>query len=167
MSRHDARLAKLEAAMPPPKPVVQESTRGLAFRFDEWKERFDAEDARFNALTPAEKIRDIRAKIAEKVAEAAGPVPPDPPHGIVDLSRRLHACLVHEVAQGFHSQHFAIRGCELEILDAAGYDTRNLRTAHARWHDLPWQWRTEHYPLPKEARSIIDRVLAAESSVHA
>lgn len=167
MSRHAARLAKLEAAIPPPKPVVQESAPGLAVRLDELMAESAAERAHFDALPPAGKILSILAEIAEKTAEAALPAPAPRSDRVVDLGPQMHALLVHEVKQGFHNEYFDIRECEIAILDAAGYDTQILKSAHAKWKHLPWQWRRDDNQLPKEAQSIIDRALAAESSVHA
>ncbi|MBL8420146.1 MAG: hypothetical protein JNK92_05865 [Dechloromonas sp.] len=162
MSRHDARLAKLEAAMPTQKQLAQETSPGLSFRLDEFKAKLDAEQAHFDALTPAGKILSILAKIAEKTAEAALPASSYRNYWRADLGPQMHAFLVHIVNEGFPSEHFAVRKYEIAILDAAGYDTRILKSAHAMWEHFPWQWRRDDNQLPKEARSIIDRTLVAE-----
>ena len=159
MSRHAARLAKLEAAIPPPKPIVEEDAPGLEFRLTEIMERMAAEEAHFAALSPAGKILSILAKIDKTTAEAALPAPAPRTDRVVDLGPQMHACLVHDVKQGFRSEYFAIREHEIAILDAAGYDTRTLKSAHDAMSHLPWQWRREDHPLPTEAQLLVTAAL--------
>ena len=159
MSRHAARLAKLEASMPPPKPIVEEDAPDLALRFTEIMERIKAEEAHFDALPPAGKILSILAKIAKKKAKAALPPPAPRTDGVVDLGPQMHALDVQELRLGFRSEYFAIREHEISILDAAGYDTRNLKSAHDTMSHLPWQWRREDHPLPAEAQLLVAAAL--------
>ena len=109
MSRHAARLAKLEAAIPPPKPIVEEDAPGLEFHLTEIMERMEAEDAYFDSLSPAGKIISISAKIAKTTAEAALPAPAPRTDRVVDLGPQMHAFLVDDVKKGFRSEYFAIR----------------------------------------------------------
>lgn len=163
MSRHAARLAKLEAAIPVPCSIdAIEDAPGLAARFDDLMQKFAAEQAHFDALTPAGKILFITEKIASKTVEAAKPVPAPRTDRVVDIAPQIHACLVQEVKQGFRAEYYAVRGYELEILDAAGHDTRALKSAHAAWKHLPWQWRREDCPLLPEAQLLIDTALSVE-----
>ena len=164
MSRHAARLAKLEAAIPPPKPIVEEDAPGLEFRLTEIMERMAAEEAHFAALSPAGKILSILAKIAEKKAKAALPPPAPRTDLVVDLGPQMHAFLVQDVKNGFRTEHHAMRGYEFAILTAAGYDIRPLEPPHAKWKDYPWQWRQEENPLPPEAQLLIDAALSNASS---
>ena len=152
-----SRLERLEERLPPPVPATEERPPA------DWAAliaKVEAESARVDALPPAEKILAIKAKIAKKTLEAAKPRPAPRTDRVVDIAPQIHACLVQEVKQGFRAEYYAVRGYELEILDAAGYDTRALKSAHAAWKHLPWQWRREDSLLPPEAQLLIDTALS-------
>jgi hypothetical protein len=155
MKRMAIRLERLEERLPPPVPATEERP---PVDFAALIAKIKAESARVDALPPPEKILAIKAKIAAKIAKAALPAPDRV--GNVDIGPEIHACLVHEVKQGFRAEHHAIRGCEIAILDAAGYDTRTQKSAHDAMSHLPWQWRREDHQLPHEAQLLIDRALS-------
>ena len=156
MKRMAIRLERLEERLPPPVPATEERPPvHLAAVIAEIK----AESARVDALPPAEKILAIKAKIAKKTLEAAKPIPAPRTDRVVDIAPQIHACRVQEVKQGFRAEYHTIRGCEIAILDAAGYDTRALKSAHDAMSHLPWQWRREDHPLPHEAQLLIDTAL--------
>ena len=154
MKRMAIRVERLEERLPHAVPVTEERPPvdlGAIIA------KIKAESARVAALPPAEKILAIKAKIAAKIAKAALPAPDRV--GNLDIGPEIHACLVHEVKQGFRAEHHVIRGCELEILAASGYDIRLLKSAHAKWEHLPWQWRREDHPLPPEAQLLVTAAL--------
>ena len=156
MKRMAIRLERLEERLPPPVPATEERPPvHLAAVIAKIK----AESARVDALPPAEKILAIKAKIAERSPRLLNRF--QRPHrvGNVDIGPEIHACRVQEVKQGFRAEYHAIRGCEIAILDAAGYDTRALKSAHDAMSHLPWQWRREDHPLPHEAQLLIDTAL--------
>lgn len=160
MSRLAQRVKKMEAALPaePENVEVFTPTSSLAEALAE----INAEAARFEAMSPLERIRHLRAEIAKWVAEAAAGPKLDQPGRTPGLNESLHACIVKMVKDDFPSQRHEIRGYELTLLREAGFDGAALAMLEARhqwWKDLPWQWRHNNEPLPATAQAILDAKL--------
>lgn len=158
------RLEKLEARVPVSKSEQPTEDAGASGRRI-WAvvERIKAETARIDALPPAQKILHYRSEIARNIAEAALPPKPCPP-GRVDLSRNIHALLVQDVKGGFPSEQHLMRGCEIELLKKAGYDTQDLAAAHAKYANFPWQWQKDENPIPAAAQAVIEKILDQEAN---
>lgn len=152
MSRYLARLAKLEANQPP-LPVLVAEREPLDFA--QIVADIEGETAWVATLPPKQKIAHHLQHIADQRREAALP-PKEMPHLVPGLAERFHACVKKGVKDDFPTQRYEIRACELELLNGAGYDTRDLQARHQKWRELPWQWCHLEEALPPEARAYID-----------
>lgn len=152
------RLEKLEASIP---VVIADQVEREPIDFGDLIRSIKAESARVAALGPVEKIRHYRRHIARTIAKAEAGPPPDRPGLVPGLAANLHAGLVHEVKQGFPSEYYTVRGCEIQLLRTAGYVVASLEAAH---HDcmFHYQWRQIDNPLPEDARQIIADLLFEE-----
>ena len=161
MRSASSRLDKLEQRLPTPAPQAVERE---AVDFGAMIARIEAESARVEALPPAQKIAHIRLKIAESIAKAEAPPQPDRPGGVSGLAANMHELIVKLVKDGFHSEHYEIRRCEIEILRQHHYDVRQVYAAHHEFAHLPWQWIPDKNSLPPDAKAIIDQALNQEAA---
>lgn len=153
MSRYAARLAKLEGVIP--LQVLREEQHpgeGLSAIIT----RIQADTARVAALPPKQKIAYHLEYIAAQYLKAAVlPIP----HRIPELAEQFHAFLQKVVKDDFPIRRHEIRGCELELLLQAGYDTTELRARHRKCSTFQHQWRHLDEALPSEAQALIDSEL--------
>ena len=127
-------------------------------------DKITAEHERVENLPPREKILHYRQKIANAIAVAeAGPLPDRP--GVVPLQRQIHEIVVKTVKDGFPTEHYIIRGCEIGLLKESGFDTTALEQKHERWRELPWKWVADDEKLSEDARRLIETLLKAGSAV--
>jgi hypothetical protein len=163
MSALSVRLDKLAARIPPPSPPIEEAK---PFDFHVYLAEVNAEKARVAALSPVEKIAHVRAEMAAIIAKAAeaSPVPEGEGVGRHSLRVAMHKLAVIDVQKGFHSDHYEIRRCEIEILRKHGYDVGRLDAARREFAHLPWQWVPEKNLLPPDAQAIIDQALNQEAA---
>lgn len=147
-----SRLEKLEAAMPAPVAI---QAKREPIDFGEIVRSIEAESPRVAALPPAEKINHYRRYIARKIAKAEASPPPDRTGLVPGLAANLHAGLVHTVKQGFPTEYYEVRRCEIQLLSSTGYDVSALEAAHKACM-FDYQWRQVDNPLPADAQRIID-----------
>lgn len=161
MRSASSRLDKLEQRLPTPAP---QAVKREAVDFGAMIARIKAEAARVEALPPAQKIAHIRLKIAKTIAEAEAPPQPDIPGGVSGIAANMHKIIVKLVKDGFHSEHYEIRRCEIEILRQHHYDVLHLDAAHRKCTHLSQQWIPEKNSLPPDAKAIIDQALNQEAA---
>lgn len=151
------RLQALEAIVPPMATTEAPRTDWEALR-GRLSERFAA------ILAPAPcgtaGVRYWREKIADAEAQATMTPPKD------EVGKTNFAALrIAFASKGLPGHRWELRGAELEVLAAEGFDSGPMagwRAEHDRWRGLPWQWRGE--ALPADALAVIEAALASENS---
>lgn len=155
----EKRVKKLEDGMP--RPITKKAPsngENIMSALEKVQADIAKKEAFLASASAAERYRfwqnEIR-KCREKLAAPFEDKRPDLPGFALSLFRGSKACAKSTLANYFYE----LRGCEIELLQAADYRGDELVAEHKNYRELPWQWAYTDNHLPETAQEIIAQAL--------